>query len=159
MSQNNDGASVANIAPHVSDDALANITSFDDALAVVNDVFGGSIVEADKALGTGFAVLDDKNRLIGVPFVAVKIDQHTSEISAEGKFVSLHVVTQDGRKYIVNDGSTGIYAQIQELWTRKPELQGLPLMVRRGLRRSDYTYMDDKGAAKPATTFYLDTSA
>lgn len=143
----------------VSDDALANITSFDDALAVINDVFGGSVVEADKALGTGFALLDDKNRLIGVPLVAVKIDFHKSELSAEGEFVSLHVVTQDGRKFIVNDGSSGIFAQIKELWSRKPELQGLPLMVRRGLRRSDYTYMDETGKAKPATTYYLDTSA
>lgn len=159
MSQSNDGASVANITPQVSDDLLANITSFDDALAVVNDVFGGHVVEADKELGTGFAVLDDKNRLLGVPFVAVKIDQHASELNGGGVFVSLHVVTQDGRKYILNDGSTGICAQIEELWKRKPELQGLPLMVRRGLRRSDYTYMDESGKAKPATTYYLDTSA
>lgn len=159
MSTNSDGSSMAVTTPQVSEDVLANITSFDDALAVVNEVFGGSIIEADKVLGTGFAVLDDKNRLIGVPFVAVKIDQHDSDKSDLGKFVSLHVVTQDGRKYIVNDGSTGIYAQIQELWTRKPELVGLPLMVRRGLRRSDYTYMDESGKAKPATTYYLDTSA
>lgn len=159
MSQTNDGSSVAKVTPQVGESALAEITSFDDALALVNDVFGGNIVEADKELGTGFAVLDDKNRLIGVPFVAVKMDEHTSDLNGGGLFVTMHVVTQDGRKFIVNDGSTGICAQVQELWKRKPELIGLPLMVRRGLRRSDYTYMDESGKAKPATTFYLDTSA
>lgn len=160
MSSTQDGSSsVATTTPVVSDDALAEIQSFDDALALINETFGGAVVEADKTLGTGFAVLDDKNKLIDVPFVAVKIDEHTSEISAEGKFVSLHVVTQDGRKLIVNDGSTGIYAQVQALWERKPELRGLPLMVRHGLRRSDYTYTDTDGKQKPATTYYLDTSA
>lgn len=159
MSNSQDDASVAVSTPKVSEGMLADIGSFDDALALVNDVFGGHVVEADKELGSGFSLLDDKNRLIGVPFVAVKIDFHKSELNEEGEFVTLHVVTQDGRKHVVNDGSSGIYAQIKELWSRKPDLVGLPLMVRRGLRRSDYTYMDDKGNAKPATTFYLDTSA
>lgn len=160
MSQTGDGSSatVARTVPQVSDDQLAEISSFDDALALINDAFGGVVVEADKTLGNGFAVLDDKNKLIGVPFVAVKIQENKSELNDGGLFVSLFVVTEDGRKYVVNDGSTGIFAQVQELWKRKPELVGLPIMVRRGLRRSDYTYMDgDK--AKPATTYYLDTSA
>lgn len=136
----------------VSDAVLSEISSFDDAMRVVNDVFGGNIVEADKELGTGFSVLDNKNVLIGVPFIAVKIDQHTGD---HGLFTSLHVVTAEGRKYIVNDGSTGIHDQIVELYKRKPAMVGMPLMVRRGLRRSDYQHPEHG----PSTTYYLDTSS
>lgn len=160
MSQSSDKATeVATTSPQVSDAALADIATFEDALAVINDVFAGAVIQADKELGTGFALLNDKAILIGVPFVAVKIDEHESDISAEGKFVTLHVVTQAGQKFILNDGSTGIFAQVQELWRRKPELRGLPMMVRHGLRRSDYTYTDSEGKQRPAVTYYLDTSA
>lgn len=154
MTVNRDESSgeVANSTPQVSDAALSELSSFDDALALINDVFGGAVVEADKELGTGFAVLEDKNRLIGVPMIAVKIDEHNGD---HGPFVSLHVVTSDGRKYIVNDGSSGIYAQVVTLWERKPQYRGMPLMVRQGLRRSDYTHPEHG----PSTTFYLNTSA
>jgi hypothetical protein len=144
---------VAVSGPSVSEGQLSEITTFDDALALVQDVFGGQIVEADKTLGTGFAVLDDKNRLLGVAFIAVKIDQHAT--GDHGPFTSLHVVTQDGRKYIINDGGTGIHGQITELYSRKPELIGLPLLVRQGLRRSDYVHPEHG----PSVTFYLNTSA
>lgn len=137
----------------VSEGQLADITSFDDALALVQDVFGGEIVEADKTLGTGFAVLEDKNRLLGVAFIAVRIDRHPN--GDHGPFTSLHVVTQDGRKYIINDGGTGIHEQVTELYSRKPELVGLPLLVRQGLRRSDYVHPEHG----PSVTFYLNTSA
>lgn len=144
---------VEKTSPAVSDEMLQNITSFDDAMAVINDVFGGEVVEADKELGTGFAVLEEKDRLIKVPFVAIKIDRH--EKGDHGPFVSLHIVTSDGRKYIINDGSTGIFAQVEELWSRKPQLRTMPLLVRRGLRRSDYIH-PEHGAS---TTYYLDTSS
>lgn len=151
--KNGNASEVAPISPRVSEGQLADIASFDDALSLVQDVFGGEIVEADKTLGTGFAVLEDKNRLLGAAFIAVKIDQHPN--GDHGPFTSLHVVTQDGRKYIINDGGTGIHEQITELYERKPALVGLPLLVRQGLRRSDYVHPEHG----PSVTFYLNTSA
>ena len=146
--------SVSNAEPYVSDAELAEIDSFDSALALVNEKLGGEVVEADKDLGTGFALLDgkDKDKLCGVTFLAIKIEQHAGD---HGMFTTMHVVTADGRKFIVNDGSTGIHEQIQTLWTRKPEKVGAPLLVRKGLRRSDYTHPE----YGPSTTYYLDTSA
>lgn len=154
MAKESDKSSAVDVAsPRVSEGQLADIASFDDALALVQDVFGGQVVEADKTLGTGFAVLEDKNRLIGVAFIAVRIDIHPD--GDHGPFTSLHVVTQDGRKYIINDGGTGIHEQVRELYIRKPDLVGLPLLVRQGLRRSDYIH-PEHGAS---VTFYLNTSA
>lgn len=152
MAEKTEGSSVDIQTPMVSDAQLAEISSFDDALALVGDVFGGEVIEADKELGTGFALLEDKNRLIGVALIIIKAEMHTGD---HGDFVTLHVVTSDGRKYIVNDGSTGIREQILALWARVPAMRGKPIMVRQGLRRSDYVHPE----AGPATTFYLNTSA
>ena len=63
------------------------------------------------------------------------------------------VVDGDGGKWIVNDGGTGIFAQAEK-YAAKGLLSGL--IVRKGLTRSDYKYVDDKdGKEKNATTFYL----
>jgi hypothetical protein len=115
----------------------------------------GDIVSASE-YGTGFEVLDKdaKGQLVGVPFII--LDWVINNEGDFGEFVSLRIVTQDNRKLIVNDGSTGIAKQIREI-AEAGELRAL--YVKKGLRRSDYEYTEKNGAKKPATTFYLDTSA
>ena len=141
----------------ISDGMLAEIQTFDDALAVINDVFNGYIVEADKVLGTGFGVADEKAAFIGTAFVILNTDKNVSyRRNDEGElleFWSLHIVTKDGRKAILNDGGTGIAAQLTELYNRHPELLGKPMLVKRGLRVSNYVHP----TAGPSQTFYLDT--
>lgn len=143
----------------LNDDMLAGIQSFDDALAIVNEVFEGHIVEADKVLGTGFGVADEKRAFIGTPFIILKADRNLSDLldpetGEKRHFWSLHVVTKDGRKAIINDGGTGICQQIDELHARHPEVIGQPMLVKRGLRESSYMH-PVHGAS---VTYYLDTS-
>lgn len=156
------------VVSRLNDGMLAEIQSFDDALKVVNDVFGGEIVEADKVLGTGFGVADEKAAYVGIPMVILKGDRNPSDKGEKGRFWSLHAVTKDGRKVILNDGGTGIADQMDALAERMPDLflrsqneQGQervsmakPMLIKRGLRMSSYVHP----TAGPSITFYLDTS-
>jgi hypothetical protein len=138
----------------LSDDNLADIISFDDALALINKTFGGQVVQVDKEVGNGFFVVDDKNPYVGVPMIVVMVSKHASEKSENGYFYSLFAVCKDGRKIILNDGSTGIADQLDKLYAKHPEKIGIPLVVPKGLRVSNYLH-PEHGKCQ---TFYLDTS-
>jgi hypothetical protein len=157
---------VSHTEPMISDASLADIKSFDDALALIGDVFGGEIVTADDILGTGFGIADEKAAYIGVRLVILKA---TCNLGDQGRFWSLMAVTHDGRKVIINDGGTGIASQMDELAVRHPEILRAtvlddgkvsanllkPIEVRKGLRVSRYVHPEHG----PAVTYYLDTSA
>ena len=141
-----------------SDDELRNLDSLDSIRALLGDKVGNA-----TDLGSGFAVLEteQKRRLIGVPLLFVFWTFNDSDKGDTGEFVSAHVVQLDASgkvvgKWIVNDGSTGIYAQLHEYTERTGASQGL--FVPKGLRASDYTITDDGGREKAATTFYIDTT-
>jgi len=146
------------------EETMGAIKSFDDAIAVL--AAAGVELHDSKEYGDGFDVAD-KNELVGVPFVILGMKFSEGEYGGNG-FVIIHLVTKDGRKLIITDGSTGIRAQAEKYAAR-----GLVagVVFRDGLIRSDFRYVDDKTAAngirivrasdpefassKPATTFYL----
>lgn len=141
----------ANFSP----EALAGITSFEDALNLVTAELGQeNVVSADQEIGDGFKLLENKDNLSGVEMLLVSWDFHMGD---HGEFVSVKVVTKSGDKYILNDGSSGIRDQLMQFTAKKNQKGGL--FCRKGLRRSDYKYTDESGEEKPATTYYLDTSA
>lgn len=159
------GTDVA-LGSRMSDDVLRDINSWEQAIAALRMQFGDEIL-ADIAdeLGTGFAVADDttKRQLVGVPMLLVG---WTFNLGNWGEFVSMLAITQDGRKVVVNDGSTGIKEQLSEYTARTGKYAGL--RVRHGLRESTYDIdaetkipvtRDFIGATEEAHTFYLDTSA
>lgn len=130
------------------EDALASITTLDDAFTLLAGA-GVSVTEA-KDLGSGFVVLDknEKNQLVGKGFIVIGAGFHNGDM---GEFVSLHVVTEDGGKFIINDGGTGIKDQAKR-YAEKGKLVGL--LCRKGLTRSDYE-TEINGKMTPATTYYL----
>lgn len=149
------GTDVAKPAQIFTTDELADLNSFDDALKLLQSKIGEeNIVSADQEIGDGFKLLDNKDQLMEVPFLAVSWDFHQGE---HGEFVAVKLMTKDGAKYILNDGSTGIRDQLIA-FTNKKGLQA-GLFCAKGLRRSDYEYEDEKGEKKKAKTYYLDTSA
>lgn len=155
---NSDTASVEKVTPRINTEQYAGISSFEDALALVQDVFGGEVIDSQD-LGDGFALVEDKTGLLGTPFIILAATFSEGEYKREdgtmGTFVSCRIVTEDGRKMVLNDGGSGIHDQIQMLWTMKPEVVGKPIICRKGLRVSEYDH-PKYGKAK---TFYLDTSA
>lgn len=159
-----------------TEDALRSIASFDDAAQLLYNNNVG-IVDAASVLGDGFALLKEERKsiLIGVPLLVLGWKFYPGEYGEE--FVALRLVARnpDGSagKYILTDGSTGIAETLKNYTARTGSRSGL--MVRNGLRASSYIYCeacertlaanetDDEHKAakkhKPATTYYLDTSA
>lgn len=141
------------------DEALSNIESFDDALALLAEE-GIAIDMADEKLGNGFAIISDKGILCGVEFLLLSWQFNQGD---KGEFVSCNLVAKmpgqkTPSKFVLNDGSTGIREQLKQYTKKTGKTAGL--YVKHGLRRSDYTYEDQAtGENSAATTFYLDTSA
>ena len=143
-------------APAVfADNMLAAIKSFDDVAAMFND--NGIAVETITDYGTGFSVVD-KARLVGVPMLLIEWRFNDGDF---GEFVSVAAITKANEKVIFNDGSakSGILSQLrlvtQQRIERGSDTPQTGLLVEGGLTRSDYTYEDEKGQQRPATTFYL----
>ena len=132
------------------DDELQEVRSFADAIALAQTEFE-TIVEADKAIGTGFDVLDkeEKQQLVGVTFLILESQVNSGDM---GEFVSFTAVTEHDRKVIVNDGGTGIFQQVKRLHEKTGQSGGF--LVRGGLRRSEYTKEID-GKPTKAVTYYL----
>lgn len=146
-----------NVPSAVDDSFLAEIDGFQSALSMLDNA--GIGYESISDYGSGFVILDNKDRLIGVPFVAIEWRFNSGDF---GEFVSAAIVTKNGEKLILNDGSTGIREQFQTVTAQRVSKgHGTPqngLYVHGGLTRSDYTYTDEKGQETPARTYYLDTT-
>lgn len=112
------------------------------------------VVDATEAIGTDQfgPILEDKSRLVGVPFILVYWKFYQGDM---GEFASMGILTQSGDRYIVNDGSTGICAQLREL-TDKQNIDAM-VACKHGFRFSDYTFTAADGTEKPARTYYIDT--
>ena len=144
-------AEVSHAVGRMSDDDLANISSLADAMSLGQDTYGEAVDVSDY--GSGFALLKDKRILVGVPFVIVQWIDNSDKGDYAGGFVSLYVVTEDGRKLIVNDGSTGIRDQLIRIKNRSGRMGNI--LCRTGLSVSDYEYEDTDGVMRPASTYYL----
>lgn len=138
---------VAKTTPIYDEDTLGAITSYADVMRLFNE--SGVAVVSTEDFGDGFK-LTNKPELVGVPFIIVDYKFASGDFGND--FAIVRLVTEDGRKCIVTDGSTGIRDQLTK-YMSKGIMNGL--RVPRGLVRSDYEYTDDKGKQIPATTFYL----
>lgn len=157
------GKEVVTSIPRYGDDELLSVQSFEDAYALAARYYGEEgLVSADETIGNGFRLLASKDALIDVPFIALAWRFNPGEY--QGEFVTMMVVTEDGRKLIVNDGGSGICNQLATYTNATGRHGGM--LVKRGLTRSDYEYedhsvldADGNPTKRPASTFYLNTSA
>lgn len=120
--------------PMASPDDLRAISSIDDAIALVQAQLGATVYDATEAIGDGFTMLDDKDRLLSIPFFAVSWTFAPGDFGAE--YLIMRVVTDRGEKYVVTDGGTGLCDQVRSFTERTGSTNGL--LVRRGLRKSEY---------------------
>lgn len=144
-----DAANAPVIATEITDEILRSIGSsgnaFADAVKAAAQIYGG-VQEIHEELGTGFQLLTDKSTLIDRRLLLLKWNFTNGTY---GTFVSVAVVTEDGGKYIVNDGSTGICEQLRQLSLNNDKYGGY--IANRGLRTSTYTTC--KGCGKPRPQF------
>ena len=144
-----------------SDADLRNIKSADDVFALFEGV-GVEAVESFADYGSGFTILQNKDKILDTKFAILEW-RFTKSAKFDSEFVSFACVTASGEKWIVNDGSTGIYKQLRAITDERisagrPNPQ-IALRVDGGLRKSDYEqeYVDENGEMKTrkATTYYL----
>jgi hypothetical protein len=154
MTENNANDTTANLPAKPDflrdDDALASISDLDGALKLLN-AQGIGVTEV-RDLGSGFVVVDNKDQLVGKDMIILGGQFNSGDM---GVFVSLYIVTEDGGKWIVNDGGTGICEQARK-YAEKGRLAGL--RCRKGLTRSDYTTtvtVKGKETEVEGTTYYL----
>lgn len=137
---------------------LRDLQSFEDAQKLIEGELGGAVVQAADVLGDGFELFTEKDKLIGLPLIFVTWQFSPGKYGED--FCTARVMAQFGkndvRKYIINDGSTGICAQLREMTDKNAGAK--MLFAPKGLRKSEYEYTESDGSRKPATTHYIDTS-
>lgn len=137
----------------VTPDEMMEVQNFADAFAILK------AAGLEPTVVNEFELIEDKKTLIDVPFIILSYKFHPGDYG--GEFVSVSAITDQNKKIVFNDGSTGIRAQLQAL-SDKGIQTGIICM--HGLRVSEYYYNADtkevsndkaEGFA-PASTFYLD---
>ena len=139
-------------SPLLDHNQRAGIKSFDDALALFAQQ--GQEITSITDFGDGFEAGADKANFVGVKFLLIDwriVDGEKSDYGTD--FAVMWVVTVDGRKSILTDGSTGVCDQIKTLVARNAIA---PIMCEKGLTVSNYEYVDEKGKRTPAKTYYID---
>lgn len=139
-------------APLISDDQLAEISSFNDAV----EMLARAGIEVNRAsdYGDGFDV-HDKKEFVGTPFLLIDFKVVPGEKSDYGaNFVVIRLITEAGKKAILTDGSTGICDQIVRLSQRTPPVTG-GIFCEKGLDVSEYKYVAESGEETPAKTYYI----
>jgi hypothetical protein len=154
VSKNGSSAEVATVSTEpLPDDAFLGVESYQDAMKVLAQNGVGEIDNAGDVLGDGFPLLEKKDSLLETPFVLLDWRFILGDF---GEYVSARGITTAGQKFRLNDGSTGIYRQLESYTRQSGKRRGLAVPA--GLTRSDYEYTDDKGNTTPASTYYLATS-
>lgn len=144
---------VATTTPELNEDQLTEMRSMEDALATLAQA--GIEVTSVTDFGDGFLVMD-KADFVNVKFVIVNYKIVPAEKSDFGSdFAVIRIITADGRKAILTDGSreSGLCVQIKTL-QRRGVTGGV--MCEKGLTVSEYPYEDPSdGKTKTARTYYL----
>lgn len=152
MAKTTDAVSVSDAVAGID---FSQVRSMDDALAMLNAA--GIIAENITEYGDGFILLpsEEKHTLKNVPFIVLDGGSRTDAATGRDYF-SFRIVTNDGRKLIVNDGSAGLARQASEIIAKRGSLSGL--VVLGGLSGGEYTTTID-GPKGPevvkASTFYF----
>jgi hypothetical protein len=144
---------------------IAELNSWDEALKYLA-LNGVDVLDSERTaelLDDGFTFLQDKSKLVNVPFVILECkfgmssnyqrkDEETGNLLPT-PYAKVWVMTQTQRRYKFVDMSSGIAEQLNNA---KRALGRDPkgLIIAGGLNPSHYEIETDEGTKK-ATTFYL----
>lgn len=144
---------VVSTEPVLNEAQLTDIRSFEDAVAMLAQA--GIETHSITDLGDGFAVMD-KSEFVNRRFVIVSTRLVDAEKSDFGNpFAIIRLVTADGIKAIITDGShkSGVCNQVLVSAERGINLAGY--VCEKGLLGSEYKYVDETGKETPAVTYYF----
>jgi hypothetical protein len=142
-----------------TDDDLRRMKDFDAVLAELQESETPVLLSGDH-IGSGSELLSDKEKLVDVKFIALSWQFHESDKfrDADGRgivFVSVHVLTEHGDRFVFNDGTKGgVRDQLMELSTKQGRFE--MLLCEKGLRTSEYDYEDPHtGMTSTAVSYYI----
>lgn len=150
----------------ISRDSLDTALTFAEAVSEA-EAYGLSPEEYTVVTNIYEPLGKNKDALLAKPFFVRSVRFSADKITGN-PFVILHVVSHDGNRYLVTDGSSGIYKQMDALVTRRiTEGHKTPYnfyMIANGLRKSEFGINANGetvalGAAdmkERAATYYLD---
>lgn len=151
-----------------TEDEYRDIQTMDDAIALFQEKMGAEVVDASEEIGDGFALIEDKDKLVGVPLLLLTWNFNASDRGPK-PFVSVRAIARftagGDAKVVFNDGGTGIREQLEKFTDKGGRPMG-GVFVGHGLRKSEYgldaenqpVKLNSPEAVGKATTYYLDTS-
>lgn len=121
--------------------------------------FPGAVVRDSVDYSGGEVV--EKDTLVGIPFVVLDWRVSSSDayerivdgVITSSEFIIVQVGTSDGQRLLFTDGGVGIRPILEQFTEDTGSRAGL--LVRHGLRRSEYSKKMDDGTSRDAVTFYL----
>jgi hypothetical protein len=157
-----------------------------DVIQNILDIFGdsrqfveaGTPVDWDSLAELSEEVMGDwelvkASSLVGVPFIIFGVNLVKTVLNKTGHYANVRCVLMDNSKVCFNDGSSGVYRQLQDIMQYRADndLEPRPIMVKGGLRASTYHWepiFDERGnqtggqitddGPPNAATFYLTNS-
>lgn len=143
----------------IKSDQLNALSSYADVLELLG-ITGTEEGLTQLEWDTNPFQLVDKSQLLNTQLVLIQWRFVAGDFG-EFVYVSALARLDNGTDWAVAfvDGSTGVYAQLRDLTASRVQSghahpqQGA--LVKGGLTASNYTYTDEKGQEKPATTYYL----
>lgn len=121
-------------------------TNFEDLMNQLLEEGSVLAIDADYKLISR----SEKEKLVGTPFIILKYKRQNGDF---GTFYTMWCKTVTNENIIVNDGSKGVAAQLAVLDFDKEERA---ILVKNGLRASDYKFTTPDGKEIDARTYYLD---
>jgi hypothetical protein len=141
-----------------TDEDLRRMRDFDAVLAELQESELPVLLSGEH-IGSGSELLSDKRKLVDTKFLALSWQFHESDdySDADGpiRFVSVHVLTENGDRFVFNDGTKGgVRDQLMELSIKSERFE--MLLCEKGLRISEYEYEDEHtGSKSQATSYYI----
>jgi hypothetical protein len=135
-------------------DALAELTSFDDAVAYLGSA-GVGIVSTDEVedlIGDGFQYVN-KNALVNMPFVILEAKQGMSP-NYNAPYILVRAMTATNRKVKFIDFGAGFREEIAS-FERRSGRSAVGIVAKGGLVANTYTTTDSDGNDISATTYRL----
>ena len=116
----------------------------------------------DSARAFAMPELTDKDDLVGQPFIILYWSFYPGDFGNE--FAAVVVMNKANELLVFNEGGTGVSAQLRQYTEKHGTVRG-PIVVRKGLTRSDYWRDPENGDVhrqkpegvytEPAKTYYL----
>lgn len=136
---------------------LRSITNFRNAVDYMRELNVLSDEQMGELSGYGLLPGNQKEQLVGVPFLIIEYSFKTGRDNSQ--FAECSIITTNDQRYTLRDSSKGIYAQLRALYDERfangHPYPNLCHYVRKGLTFQDFSYTTTSGEVVKPRTYYI----